>query len=53
MAYISFLFARFGPSNGHLSLGALLTAAFFGGLLGFALGAMFANRVRRKYSLSR
>jgi len=50
MAYVSFLFAR---GDGHSSPGTMLTAAFLGALLGFALGGMFANRVKRKQSLSR
>jgi len=49
MAYISFLFARFGlhPS----SPGVMLTAAFFGGIVGLALAGMFAGRVKRKATL--
>ena len=48
MAYISFLFARFDLGNGHSSPGVMLTAAFFGAFVGFALASMFANRVKRK-----
>jgi hypothetical protein len=52
MAYISFLFARFGPGADHSSAGAMVTAAFFGALLGLSLGAMFANRNKRHHKLS-
>jgi hypothetical protein len=45
MAYIAGLFAH---DNGHSSPGVMPTAAFFGALLGFAIGCMFANRVKRK-----
>ena len=48
MAYISFLFAHFDLGNGHASPGVMLTAAFFGAFVGFALANMFANRVKRK-----
>jgi hypothetical protein len=48
MAYIALLFAHFAPDNGHSSAGVMLTATFFGALLGFVLGCMFANRVKRK-----
>jgi hypothetical protein len=34
--------------NGHSSPGVMLTAAFFGAFVGFALASMFANRVKRK-----
>jgi len=52
MAYISFVFARFGPGNDHSSAGAMVTAAFFGALLGLSLGVMFANRNKRHHKLS-
>lgn len=48
MAYISCIFTRFSPASAHSSPGMLPTAAFIGALLGFALGCMFANRVKRK-----
>ncbi|MFZ1050372.1 MAG: hypothetical protein WBP65_04715 [Candidatus Sulfotelmatobacter sp.] len=48
MAYISFLFARFDLGTGRSSPGVMLTAAFFGAMLGFALAGMFVNRVKRK-----
>jgi hypothetical protein len=50
MAYIAFLFAHFAPDIGHSSPGVVPTAAFLGALLGFALGYMFANRVKRKHT---
>lgn len=52
MAYISFLFARFDLGNGHPSPSVMLTATFLGALAGFALGCMFANRVKRQHRLS-
>jgi hypothetical protein len=48
MAYISFLFARFDLGTGSSSPGIMLTAAFFGAIVGLALAGMFANRVKRK-----
>jgi membrane protein DedA with SNARE-associated domain len=50
MAYIALLFAHFAPDIGHSSPGVMPTAAFLGALLGFALGYMFANRVKRKHT---
>jgi hypothetical protein len=50
MAYIAFLFAHFAPDYAHSSPGVMPTAAFLGALLGFALGWMFANRVKRKHT---
>ena len=47
MAYISF-FARFDLGTGRSSPGVMLTAAFFGAMLGFALAGIFVNRVKRK-----
>ena len=52
MAYIALLFAHFAPDNGHSSPGVMLTATLFGALLGFALGCMFANRVKRKRTVN-
>ncbi len=51
MAYIAFLFAHFAPDNAHSLPGVMPTAAFLGALLGFALGWMFANRVKRRHTL--
>jgi hypothetical protein len=48
IAYISFLFARFDLGTGPPSPGLMLTAAFFGAIMGLALACMFANRVKRK-----
>ena len=48
MAYVSFLFARFSLGTGLSSPGVMLTATFFGAILGLALAGMFANRVKRK-----
>jgi hypothetical protein len=45
-AYTAFIFAR---GNGS-ALGTITTAAFFGAILGFSLGGMFANRATRKRS---
>jgi MFS family permease len=47
MAYTAFLLAR---GNGGSSLSVMLTAALLGAAIGFALGGMFADRVRRKRS---
>jgi len=46
MAYTAVLFAR---GNGGSSLSDMSTA-FLGAVMGFALGGMFANRVKRKQS---
>jgi len=48
MSYVSFLFARFDLGNGSPSPGVMLTAAFLGALVGFALAGMFAKRVKRR-----
>jgi hypothetical protein len=53
MAYIAFLFAHFASDNGHSSPGVTPTAAFFGALLGFALGCLFVNRVKRNHMRTR
>jgi hypothetical protein len=45
MAYTAFLLAR---GNGNVSLVIMLTAAVLGAAIGFGLGGMFINRVRRK-----
>lgn len=45
IAYTSLLFAR---GDGRSSLSVMLTAAFLGALMGFAVGGMFVNRRRRK-----
>ncbi len=50
MAYVFSLFSHFSLFSRHSSPGDMLTAAFLGALLGFALWYMFANRVRRKHS---
>ena len=52
MAYVSFLFTHFARDNGHPAPGVMPSAAFLGAFLGFALGCMFANRVRRKHTKS-
>jgi hypothetical protein len=49
IAYISALFMRFTPHDGHSSAGLITTASFLGALVGFGLGCMFANRVKRKH----
>jgi hypothetical protein len=50
MAYVALLFAHFVPDNGHTSRGVVPTATLLGAVLGFALGYMFANRVKRKHT---
>jgi hypothetical protein len=52
MAYVFSLFSHFSLFRGHSSPGDMVTAAFLGALLGFALWYMFANRVRRKHNSS-
>lgn len=47
-AYISFLLARFDLGTGLSSPGVMLTATFFGAIVGLALAGMFAGRVKRK-----
>lgn len=47
MAYLAFLFAH---NEGGSSLSVEFAAAFLGALIGFSLGAMFANRAKRKHS---
>jgi hypothetical protein len=47
LAYTAFLFAR---GNGGSTPVVMLSAAFLGAVLGFALGGMFVNRVQRKRS---
>jgi Na+/glutamate symporter len=47
MAYTSLLFAH-GQAGSSPNI--MFTAALFGAVLGFALGGMFANRVKRKQS---
>lgn len=47
MAYTAFLLAR-GTSNSSLSVG--FSAVLLGAAIGFGLGAMFINRVRRRQS---
>jgi hypothetical protein len=43
-AYIAFIFAR----NRSFPIGIVLTAIFFGSILGASLGGMFVNRNIRK-----
>lgn len=47
MAYTAFLLAR---GNGGSSIVVMLTAALLGAAVGFGLGGMFINRVRRKHT---
>jgi RsiW-degrading membrane proteinase PrsW (M82 family) len=49
MAYVGFLLA--GAKNAS-SPNVVVTAAFLGALIGFALGVMFANRAHRKAHLN-
>jgi hypothetical protein len=46
-AYIAFIFAR---ANGGFPTSIILTAIFFGAILGCSLGGMFVNRKTRKRS---
>lgn len=46
-AYTAFIFAR---GNGGSTYSVKFTAAFWGAVLGFSLGGMFANRATRKRS---
>ena len=46
-SYIAFIFARNNSASGF---SLPLTAAFFGAIMGFSLGGMFANRDARKRS---
>jgi hypothetical protein len=46
LAYTAFLLAH---GNGGSSLGVMLIAALLGALIGFGLGGMFINRVRRRH----
>lgn len=50
LAYTSALFSRTTPSS---SPGVMLTAALFGGMFGFSLGALLINRRTRKRGLRR
>jgi hypothetical protein len=45
LAYVAALFSHSSPSS---SPGTVLTAAIFGAILGFSLGAMLINRRTRK-----
>ncbi len=49
LAYTAALFARTVPGS---SSGTMLTAAFFGAVIGFSLGGMLINRRTRKRRLS-
>jgi hypothetical protein len=47
MAYVGFLLAGTESAS---SLNILITGAFLGAMMGFALGIMFANRAHRRHS---